>query len=221
MLAHDSGGSVIEWGIHLMSHNHGADWAPPSRRSVVKGAAWAVPAVVVAGAAPTVAASAGPLSFSGGACKLPGNANDIFKGYVFELIAVNSPGPGPTTGVTVITNVKINGVAVTGYQVVVKTGDTCTCATCTPPGSTVCNTFCTPDATSSAHLRLHQQPGQQPEHLVQPGLPALRVQHLRRDRPGAGLHLERRALDASGHQRRRLVQHPGCGASAPLNAACA
>lgn len=131
-----------------MSHNHGADWAPPSRRSVVKGAAWAVPAVVVAGAAPTVAASAGPLSFSGGACKLPGNANDIFKGYVFELIAVNSPGPGPTTGVTVITNVKINGVAVTGYQVYVYSGATCTCATCTPPGSTVCNTFCTPDATS-------------------------------------------------------------------------
>ncbi|GAA2493390.1 hypothetical protein [Terrabacter carboxydivorans] len=128
-----------------MSHNHGADSAPPSRRSVVKGAAWAVPAVVVAGAAPTVAASSGPLSFTGGACKLPGNANDIFKGYVFELTAVNTLGPGPTTGVTVITNVRINGVPVTGYQVVVKSGTTCSCATCTPPLSTVCNTFCTPD----------------------------------------------------------------------------
>ena len=35
-----------------MSHNQGVDSAPPSRRSVVKGAAWAVPAVVVAAAAP-------------------------------------------------------------------------------------------------------------------------------------------------------------------------
>lgn len=131
-----------------MSHNHGADSAPPSRRSVVKGAAWAVPAVVVAGAAPTVAASEGPLRFTGGACKLPGNANDIFKGYVFELIATNSPGPNPVTGVTVITNVQVNGQPVTGFQVYVYSGASCTCATCTPPGSNSCNTICTPDATS-------------------------------------------------------------------------
>lgn len=131
-----------------MSHNHGADTAPPSRRSVVKGAAWAVPAVVVAGAAPTVAASAGPLSFTGGACKLPGNANDIFKGYVFELLAVNTLGPNPTTGVTVITDVRINGTPVTGFQVIRYSGASCTCATCTPAGSTSCNTFCTPDGQS-------------------------------------------------------------------------
>jgi hypothetical protein len=134
-----------------MSNNHGADSAPPSRRSVVKGAAWAVPAVVVAGAAPTVAASAGPLTFTGGACKLPGNANDIFKGYLFELAAVNTLGPLPTTGVTVITNVRLNGQLVTGFQVVVKSATpagTCTCAGCTPTGSNSCNTFCTPDGTS-------------------------------------------------------------------------
>lgn len=134
-----------------MSHNHGADSAPPSRRSVVKGAAWAVPAVVVAGAAPTVAASAGPLSFTGGACKLPGNANDIFKGYLFELAAVNQPGPNPTTAVTVISNVRLNGTLVTGFQVVIKSASpagSCTCAGCTPAGSNGCNTFCTPDGTS-------------------------------------------------------------------------
>lgn len=131
-----------------MSQNHGAVSAPPSRRSVVKGAAWAVPAVVVAGAAPTVAASEGPLRFTGAACKLPGNANDIFKGYVFELIATNSPGPNPSTGVTVITNVRVNNQPVTGFQVYVAGGSTCTCASCAPSGSTTCNTFCTPDATS-------------------------------------------------------------------------
>ncbi|TQM63986.1 hypothetical protein [Humibacillus xanthopallidus] len=131
-----------------MSHNHGVTPTSPSRRSVVKGAAWAVPAVAVAAAAPTVAASQGPLTFTGGACKLPGNANDIFKGYVFELSAYNAPGPNPVTGVTVITNVRINNVPVTGYQVVVYSGSTCTCGTCTPPGSTTCNTFCTPDGAT-------------------------------------------------------------------------
>jgi hypothetical protein len=131
-----------------MSEKLGVDTTSPSRRTVVKGAAWAVPAIAVASAAPTVAASEGPLSFTGGACKLPGNANDIFKGYVFELLARNLPGPNPSTGVTVVTDVRINGVPVTGYQVYVAAGTSCTCGTCAPPGSTVCNTFCTPDGTS-------------------------------------------------------------------------
>ena len=63
-----------------MSHNHGVGSTPPSRRSVVKGAAWAVPAVVVAAAAPTVAASAGLLTFTGKACKLPGNSQSHLQG---------------------------------------------------------------------------------------------------------------------------------------------
>lgn len=134
-----------------MSHNHGVDSAPPSRRSVVKGAAWAVPAVVVAGAAPTVAASAGPLSFSGAACKLPGASSSIFKGYVFELVAVNQPGPGPTVGVTVISDVRINDNPVSGFQAFVfsSTNGSCTCPACTPAGAVgTCATFCTPDGAS-------------------------------------------------------------------------
>lgn len=134
-----------------MSKNQGVDSTSPSRRSVVKGAAWAVPAVVVAGAAPTVAASEGPLTFKGGACKLPGNSSDIFKSYVFELRATNTPGPNPVTGVTVITDVRINGIPVAGFDVHVQSttpGPGCSCATCTPATSTSCNTFCTPDAST-------------------------------------------------------------------------
>ena len=62
----------------------------PSRRTLVKGAAWSVPVVAVAGAAPAMAVSPGSvgLSFVGG-CKLPGGscANDppwySTKGYLF------------------------------------------------------------------------------------------------------------------------------------------
>jgi hypothetical protein len=129
-----------------MSKNQGFDATAPSRRSVVKGAAWAVPAIAVASAAPTVAASQGPLEFTGGACKLPGNATDTFKGYVFELMAYNAPGPLPTTGITVITNVAINGTPVTDFYVSVRTGDTCTggCAG-TSCGADPTHAFCTPD----------------------------------------------------------------------------
>ena len=123
-----------------------------SRRRVVAGAAWSVPAVMVASAAPAMAASQGPLSFTGNACKLPGNANDIFKGYVFELTAFNATGPNPTTAVTVITNVRINNVPVTGFQVYQASGQTCTCGGCTPTGSTSCNTFCTPDGATQRIL---------------------------------------------------------------------
>jgi hypothetical protein len=148
------------WGVPEMGTESSSTAGAPnniSRRRVVAGAAWSVPAVVVASSAPAVAASRGPLEFTGGACKLPGNANDIFKGYVFELIATNTTGPFPTTGVTVITDVRINNVAVTGFQVYVQsttpitpggpvTG--CPCGTCTPSGATLCNSFCTPDGTT-------------------------------------------------------------------------
>lgn len=136
-----------------MSHNQGVDTTSPSRRTVVKGAAWAVPAVIVAGAAPTVAASKGPLEFTGHACKLPGNSTPAFnKGYVFELVANNTPGPGPITGVTVITDVAINGSPVDNFQIVIVEGPTCSCGTCTPAGATECNSFCTPDASQQRIL---------------------------------------------------------------------
>lgn len=67
-----------------MSDIQGVEPTPPSRRSLVKGAAWAVPAVVAAAAAPALAAS--PLcltaTFGGNSCKQPGNGNN----YGYRLI---------------------------------------------------------------------------------------------------------------------------------------
>ena len=56
-----------------------------SRRTVVVGTAWAVPAIVVASAAPAMALS-GPVTFTGRACKSPGNP----KRYLFEISVTNS-----------------------------------------------------------------------------------------------------------------------------------
>jgi hypothetical protein len=135
-----------------MSHNHGADSAPPSRRSVVKGAAWAVPAVVVAGAAPTVAASEGFLTFTGRACKLPGNSQSIFKGFVFELRTNNVTGPNPLDAITVINSITVSGFPDLGaFLVVVRDGATGPCS-CGPCGGSVAHTICTPDGVSQRLL---------------------------------------------------------------------
>lgn len=72
------------------TENIKAPGSRPSRRTVVKGAAWAVPAVVVASATPAFAASPGELQVTGNACKLPGNSNDTYKGNVFGLTATNT-----------------------------------------------------------------------------------------------------------------------------------
>lgn len=51
-----------------------------TRRNVTKGAAWAVPALTVAAAAPSLAASnTGHTVIS--ACKYPGNSGPVKKGY--------------------------------------------------------------------------------------------------------------------------------------------
>jgi hypothetical protein len=135
-----------------MSHNHDVSVTPPSRRSVVKGAAWAVPAVVVAAAAPTVAASLGFLTFSGRACKLPGNSQSIFKGYVFELFANNVAGPGPRDAITEITSITVSGFPDLGSFIVVVKGenDTCSCGPC--PGAVASHTFCTADGTLNQRI---------------------------------------------------------------------
>lgn len=59
----------------------------PSRRTLVKGAAWSVPVVAVAGAAPAHAASPGQVILTQvGACKSPGNSCRSFaKGYIFTF----------------------------------------------------------------------------------------------------------------------------------------
>src|SRR3954454_5808710 len=91
-----------------------------SRRSVVRGAAWAMPAVVVAAPAPLVAASTGAPSFSGSACKLPGASSNAYNGYVVELIANSSGQTGDP--VTVITGVTVNGVPQPKYALSVRSG---------------------------------------------------------------------------------------------------
>ena len=114
-----------------MSNSHGADTAPPSRRTVVKGAAWAVPAVVVAGAAPTVAASVPPVFPdlpSATACKLPGNSIATRygcwnKGYVLFVNFVNTF----NTPVSVtVTGLDVSGVP---DMTLIATTLTSTCST--------------------------------------------------------------------------------------------
>lgn len=67
----------------------------PTRRTLVKGAAWSVPVIAVAGAAPALAASGNPPTVTvGGACKLPGNScgNVFVKGYIFDVTITNATG---------------------------------------------------------------------------------------------------------------------------------
>ena len=137
-----------------MSNNQGVSSTSPSRRSVVKGAAWAVPAIAVASAAPTVAASAGFLTFTGSACKLPGSSSSTYKGYVFELLAHNATGPLPRDAVTVVDSITIQGIADAGaFKVVVKdnTGG-CSCGPC---GNDPNHEFCTPDGVPNQRILLY------------------------------------------------------------------
>lgn len=63
-----------------------------SRRTVVKGTAWAVPAVVVASAAPAMAAGASQCvtaSFGGNSCKQPGQGQNQF-GYRLQFCFTNT-----------------------------------------------------------------------------------------------------------------------------------
>ena len=58
-----------------------------SRRRVLTAAAWSLPVVAVGAAAPAMAASPPPfdLTFTGTACKYPGNSGPIRKGYRFGV----------------------------------------------------------------------------------------------------------------------------------------
>lgn len=101
---------------------------PASRRSVVKGAAWAVPAVMVAAAAPTVAASEPPVfpNFATAiGCKLPGeNIPDSYgcwaKGYVLFVNFEN------TFNYPVY--IKVTDIAVTGVPDIQLVGAATTAA---------------------------------------------------------------------------------------------
>ncbi|HET7277773.1 MAG TPA: hypothetical protein VFJ22_06825 [Dermatophilaceae bacterium] len=82
-----------------------------SRRTVVKGAAWSVPAVVVAGAAPAYAATPIVTIGVGLACKHPGAGDE--KHYHFELTVTNNGGATTTVTISEITLVPTSGQTVT------------------------------------------------------------------------------------------------------------
>jgi hypothetical protein len=68
-----------------------------SRRTVVTGTAWAVPAIVVAGPAPHAAATPiPPITIGNTACKIPGNSGTIRNGIAFQLF-INNPNNVPVT----------------------------------------------------------------------------------------------------------------------------
>jgi hypothetical protein len=68
-----------------------------SRRGVVVGTAWAVPAIVVAGPAPRAAATPiPPITIGSTACKIPGNSGMIRNGIAFQLF-INNPNNVPVT----------------------------------------------------------------------------------------------------------------------------
>jgi hypothetical protein len=108
---------------------------------------------MVASAAPAVAASPGFLSFTGNACKLPGNSSDTFKGYVFELLAKNISGPLPEDAVTVITSVTVNGQS-TGFAVDVRSGSDGPCS-CGPCGGDPSHEFCTPYGETNQQVLIY------------------------------------------------------------------
>jgi hypothetical protein len=114
-----------------------------SRRTVAIGAAWAVPVIALATASPAFAASNGIISFSGTGCKLPGNSQDVYKGYVFNMAATNTTN-SPVT--VTITGATLNGTDLGSVTVINLDG-------CTVLGST----FTIPANTSLTHLALLTQ----------------------------------------------------------------
>ena len=84
-----------------MTHNETGSGLRPSRRTVVKGAAWAVPAVAVAASTPASASSPVPPEIQFGEsqlCKLPGASqadNCYDKGYVAFLVFDNTANTQP------------------------------------------------------------------------------------------------------------------------------
>ncbi len=77
-----------------MTEHNQLDGAPDnsgvSRRTVTKAMAWAVPVIAIAAPVPAFAASGGIIEIANGGCKLPGNSQGIYKGYIFKMTATNN-----------------------------------------------------------------------------------------------------------------------------------
>lgn len=76
-----------------------------SRRTLAVGAAWSVPVIAAASAAPAMAASPTPISFNGLACKHSGSSDKPYVQDYHYTLQITAPVPC-TTGV-VITGVKM------------------------------------------------------------------------------------------------------------------
>ena len=96
------------WGDPLHMTTQSAAKNGISRRTVVVGTAWAVPAIVVASAAPALAAS-GPVVLTGRACKDPG-AGQGNKSYYFEVTLTNTTN---STATYTFSSIEINGTTTT------------------------------------------------------------------------------------------------------------
>ncbi|GEM_PF-1671916 len=93
-----------------------------SRRTVNQAMAWSVPAVAMAASAPAFAASPGIFTLTGAGCKLPGNSQDVFKGYAFGVVVTNDFNSPLTITVTSLT---LNGEDL-GNILFIETAPTCT-----------------------------------------------------------------------------------------------
>ena len=109
-----------------------------SRRTVVKGTAWAVPAVVVATAAPAMAASPClTASFGGNSCKQPGEGGNN-KGYRLQICFKNSCASDQTILVTRVQGDQGNAPSVDVNQTITIPGNTTT-ADCLPQRVIYCS----------------------------------------------------------------------------------
>lgn len=115
-----------------------------TRRTVTKAMAWAVPAIAIAAPVPAFAgASQGVLTLEGTGCKLPGNSNDTFKGYAFNLNAINTT-PNVFYCVDIL-SVTLNGENLGAVTVVNLATGAC---------SNLGDPFCVPPNTTLSDLAL-------------------------------------------------------------------
>lgn len=106
-----------------------------SRRTIVKGAAWAVPAIAIAAPVPAFAgASQGTIELTGEACKLPGNSNAPFdtNGAVYIMRITNTTAASSSITITGVTRTGSSNAAVTTSVVRLSGAGTC----CTLLGTT-------------------------------------------------------------------------------------
>jgi hypothetical protein len=86
-----------------------------SRRTVATAMAWAVPVIAVAAPVPAFAASVPLLTSIGAACKLPGNSQNLYKGYALGFAASN---PYDVPIIITIDSLILNGTSLGNLQII-------------------------------------------------------------------------------------------------------